>query len=366
MKSTDRGRPIIKTSAGSLLLGKMPKGCQLCVRGAKLVLFITGVCKKGCFYCPISEKRRGVDVVYANERPAGGSREVAEEAKLMDALGTGVTGGDPLMRFERTVKYIRFLKKKFGRKHHIHMYCCTPLSMEKLRELKRAGLDEIRFHIWSAESVRLAMEVGIRAGLELPAIPGGEKRLVSVLKELNNVPGAFANLNELEFSETNLNEFKKREFRIKSETSMAVKGSEELATKIIRWAALNTSLDVHYCPSALKDSVQLRNRLKRRAVNVAKPYEQITEDGLLFKGVIVGLRREELAPTRRRLILRYGISSELVGLDKEKTRLELPWRLAEKLAKAEPALKFALVEEYPTCDRLETTVIPLSAKSRQR
>lgn len=354
-------RPIVKTSAGSLLVGKMPKGCQLCVKGAKLVLFVTGICKHGCFYCPISEKRRGVDVVYANERPARSTREIAGEATLMDALGTGITGGDPLVRFGRTISYIKFLKKKFGRRHHIHMYCCAQLSPEKLHVLKKAGLDEIRFHLWSAEPVRLALEAGIRAGVELPVIPGNRRMYIALLKKLDQLPGAFVNLNELEFSDTNLKEFKKRGFKIKSETSMAVKGSEKLASEILRWAASNTGLDVHYCPSSLKDSVQLRNRLKRRATNVAKPYEQITEDGLLFKGVIMGVRLKELATLRRRLILRYKIDPKLVGLDKEKKRIELHWRLAEKLAKAEQNLKFALVEEYPTCDRLETTVIPLPA-----
>jgi len=354
-------RPIVRTSAGSILVGKMPRGCRLCVRGAKLVLFVTGICKQGCFYCPISEKRRGVDVTYANERHVRNTREIAEEATLMDALGTGITGGDPLVRFGRTTSYIKFLKKKFGSRHHIHMYCCASLSTKKLLELKQAGLDEIRFHLWSAEPVRLALEAGIRAGLELPAIPSNRRRYIDLLKKLDQLPGAFVNLNELEFSDTNLKEFKKRKFKIKSETSMAVKGSEELAFEILRWAASNTDLDVHYCPSSLKDSVQLRNRLKRRAANVAKPYEQITEDGLLFKGVITGVSQKELAPLRKRLIIRYKINPEFVGLDKEKGRIELHWRLAEKLAKAEPKLKFALVEEYPTCDRLETTVIPLPA-----
>jgi len=35
------------------------------------------------------------------------------------------------------------------------------------------------------------------------------------------------------------------------------------------------------------------------------------------------------------------------------------WFVAEKLAKLEPRLKFALVEEYPTYDRLETMFVPL-------
>ncbi|MEW6592298.1 MAG: radical SAM protein [Candidatus Hadarchaeota archaeon] len=355
-----RPRSVVKTSAGSLLLGKMPRGCQLCIRGTKLVLFVTGLCRSGCFYCPLSEKRRWKDIVYANERQVKSSREITEEATMMGALGTGITGGDPIMRFNRALGHIRLMKKKFGRKHHIHMYCCTPLSTEKLRKLKKVGLDEIRFHLWSAKPVKLALDAGINAGVELPAIPGDYNKLVSFLKELDETPGVFVNLNELEFSDTNLKSFKKRGFRLRAETSMAVKGSQELALKILKWAATNTRLNIHYCPSSLKDSVQLKNRLKRRAVRVAKPYEQVTDEGLLFKGVITGVAPGRLASLRRRLIKRHGIDPKLLGLDIQKKRIELHWRLAQALSKVESALDFALVEEYPTHDRLETTMIPLA------
>jgi pyruvate formate-lyase activating enzyme-like uncharacterized protein len=287
------------------------------------------------------------------------ARDIVKEAKLMDALGTGITGGDPSLRFERTLRYVQLLRRKFGKRHHIHMYCGGELSGWRLCKLRRAGLDEIRFHTWSAGPVERALGAGLRAGVEIPAIPSAYERTTSLFRDLDRVGCDFVNLNELEFSDTNLAELKARGFKIKSDESMAVKGSEEEARKIIKWAARNTNLSIHYCPSALKDAVQLRNRLRRRAPNVARPHEAITEEGLLVKGIIRGLPQKKLATTRRRLIARYEVPIKFIIIDQQKRRVELHWRVAEKLARLEPELKFALVEEYPTYDRLETTLIPL-------
>lgn len=352
-------RRVVRTPANSLLLGRMPKGCQLCTKGAKLVLFVTGLCGRGCYYCPLSERRRGKDVAYANERPVKSGREIIKEAELIDALGTGLTGGDPSLRFDRVLSYIRLLKRRFGKNHHIHMYCGGDLSIEQLRKLKRAGLDELRFHTWSVKSVEQAKKVGIQVGVEIPSIPGTFRRTTKLLGELDRIRCQFANLNELEFSDTNLDELNARGLKIKSDESMAVKGSEEFARKVLNWAARNTRLNIHYCPSALKDNVQLRNRLRRRAKNVARPHEAITEDGLLVKGIIHGLPVDKLTAVRRRLIRSYKIPKELVVIDRVKHRLEMAWQVAEGLVKLEPGLKFGLVEEYPTHDRLETMFVPL-------
>ncbi|MFH1821363.1 MAG: radical SAM protein [Methanobacteriota archaeon] len=351
-------RRIVRTSANSLLLGKMPRGCQLCVKGAKVVLFVTGLCQRDCFYCPLSEKRAGKDLAYANERPIRSVHDILDEARSIDALGAGITGGDPTLRFKRVLRYLRLLKRRFGASHHVHMYCCGELSTEQLRTLERAGLDEIRFHTWFTRPVKLALDAGLSAGVEIPVIPGTYKKILSFLSELDKIRCDFVNLNELEFSDTNLAELKARGFRAKSNVSMAAKGSEEEAVRVLRWAAKNTGLNIHYCPSSLKDAVQLRNRLKRKARNVARPHEVITPDGLLVKGVILGLSRSKLASIRLRLMRVHGVPAELVKVDRQKNRIEIHWRVAKKLSKIEPDLTFALVEEYPTCDRLETTLIP--------
>jgi len=100
-----------KLPRGSMVMGRLPRGCVLCQKGAKLVLLITGRCAAGCYYCPLSAEKAGRDVMFADEMRARSENDVLLEARLIDALGTGITGGDPLCVPVRTLRFIRLLKR---------------------------------------------------------------------------------------------------------------------------------------------------------------------------------------------------------------------------------------------------------------
>src|SRR5207245_2244997 len=134
-------------------LGVLPMGCIQCREGAKLVLFVTGLCDKECFYCPVSRDKMYRDVMFANERPihigAGGSEEARwaglfEECELMGAKGAGITGGDPMVVPERVEAAVRALKTRFGAAFHIHLYTSCAFDIAWIARLKTAGLDEMR------------------------------------------------------------------------------------------------------------------------------------------------------------------------------------------------------------------------------
>ena len=141
---------INKTPWHSWCTGKIAKGCAYCVQGRKLVLFVTGICPRKCYFCPVSDQKYGKDVIYANERVISAdsaNKDILEEADSMQAKGAGITGGDPLMKLDRTISYIKLLKEKFGARFHIHLYTSLDLvTEESLKKLFEAGLDEIRFH----------------------------------------------------------------------------------------------------------------------------------------------------------------------------------------------------------------------------
>ena len=540
-------------------VGELAPGCEACMEGAKMVLFVTGRCTRRCFYCPISEEKWQADVIYANEKfigrrelqearagagqaEAGAAREAAkeeakeeahgtrpammvdtasasdrnavkppssagepsdpaglllhepsehnedellteaeleaimEEGEAMDALGTGITGGDPMDVPQRVLHVIRALKTHFGSGHHLHMYTSGSFEARFIQELELAGLDELRFHPppthWTRlpgsaldAVIRLAAASTMDVGVEVPALPGHRKQLEALIGYLESVGAgdeassegrprgagdghapmieeeagtgwqageasrsesekepkfksefesgfesefeseleakeateldagqdewreagiAFVNLNELEISDTNYERLVgKGVAQQKLQDSYGVAGSEELALKLVD--NYEGPLALHYCSSAYKDAVQHRQRLIRRARKTARPYEELTADGTIIKGIIEVLKgkaeakgpkqeakftrqeakatgedevRKALEMARARLFQRYDLPAELWGIDIERHRLELPADFLEEIAD-ELSWPCFIVEELPIATRLEVERRPL-------
>ena len=356
------------TGYGSHLVGELPEGCRLCTLGAKLVLFVTGRCSRRCFYCPLSPERKGADGTYANERPVHQDGDVLLEARLMDALGSGFTGGDPLIVPDRTLGLLSLLKSEFGRDHHIHLYTArSDLPSTLLSRLRRAGLDELRFHASLAHRrvMKRAAGEGFDVGVEIPSIPGRAENMKGIASMADACGAVFLNLNELEMCETTSGAFRRRGLRLVGGHSMAVEGSLEEAMEVARFCEDNTSLNVHVCPSGLKDSVQLKNRLGRMAKRVKRPYEMIDEANLLVKTVITPRNRmsgPQLSRMAGELRRRLSLDAELLEHNEERGRLETLPDLAREISLIVDAEKVevALTEEYPTWDRFETERRPIS------
>jgi pyruvate formate-lyase activating enzyme-like uncharacterized protein len=361
-----------KTSYESWAVGKLPGGCQFCVEGKKLVLFITGKCPRKCYYCPLSESRKNKDVVYANERKlsdATAISEAIEEAKLMDAKGMGITGGDPLLVIDRTCRYVKAFKRAFGKKFHIHIYLPTLLTNEKnLKQLAKSGIDEVRFHpdflnfdnptirAREIEKINLANKYGWKVGCEIPVIPKTEDKMILFAYSVRNYI-SFLNLNELETSVGNAPGFLKKKFVIYGNT--AVKGSRESALKVIKWASRNLKncklKQLHYCSARTKDFFQYRNRLKRRLKLVFKPYDQVTTNDTLYRAALYPKLNVNLEKLRKKLMEEFSIPSKLIEVDSNKKRILTSAEIADKLKKElkKMNLKIEIVEELPTYDTIE-------------
>ena len=361
--------PLVQLPMASSYRGELSPACVQCAEGRKMVLFVTGLCRFRCFYCPVSPTRNQKDVIYANERLVHGDQDVLDEAHAIGASGTGITGGDPLGNTERVEHFIRLLKAEFGQEHNIHLYTHEP-NPEKIRRLAEAGLDEVRLHIphylWgSLESAgsayrRVLEEAptwGLRRGVEIPVLPEKEAELRRLLRALAEIPVDFVNLNELEFSETNEDAMRKRGYRVDPRNGWGVAGSRAVAQRIVR--ELSVSIPVHYCSSRFKDSVQLRQRLRRRAERTAPAFARRTEDGTIIYGVVDAPLTADLRRFAERLKRVAGLSAGDYEVDYGRRRVTLGPARLRRVAVRLPWPAF-VVEAYPTEDAFEVEREPLN------
>ena len=384
----------MKTRYHSWKLNELADGCKQCVLGRKLVVFVTGICPKDCFYCPLSEQKKNKDVIFANERPLKDENDVkslVDEAVISKSWGAGFTGGDPLVKIERTCKFIKILKKRFGKKFHIHLYTILEsLNSERLKKLEDAGLDELRLHpdifddkdwvkidlLYAKNGIR---KYGYDIGVEIPSIPGYEKDTKRLIDHFIDKID-FINLNELEISDTNSCELQDMDFHTKDNVSYGVKGSQEMALKLLRYIEKKyPNANVHYCTCRLKDGVQLKERLRLRAKNSKKRFDIITEDGTFLRGTIYDKRLSpsfsyikilknltakersdilsDLKKLRNELISRYDIPKDMIEVDELKPRILTNVGIAKNLAKViKPDFIPAIVEQYPSYDQMEVDV----------
>lgn len=364
-------------------VGELPLGCQYCVRGEKVVLFATGLCPRKCYFCPVSDHKSGHDIAYANERKIEREEDLLLEADLMRAQGAGITGGDPLMKVERTTRYITKLKTKYGKKFHIHMYTSLNLVTETaLEQLYGAGLDEIRFHL-DLESkkfwprVEFARKFPWKVGVELPLLPHKKEEIMQVLEFIKDKVD-FLNLNELELADNSISKLGEMGFKAKDGVSYAIAGSVEMGLQFIEYVqSHHYNLPIHVCTAKLKDAVQLANRIKREAKQVRKQFDIVSKEGMLTRGALYlpdlvpgfGYRKklesvdrkkyvQQLEPLLDKIREELKLNEEEIVMDCSKPRIILSSKNSKTNKKyfRKMGLIPAIVSEYPTADQLEIEV----------
>ncbi len=308
----------------------IPLGCKYCLKGAKAVLFLNGICQKPnhcSWYCPISDKRRGKDITYTDEIQIDSKEELVEEINKISAKGMSITGGEPLLELnlEKTLQYIRYVKLKKGKRFHVHLYTNGINFDESIaNELAKAGLDEIRFHPpkekW--DNIRNALDKGIYVGAEVPVIP--DKDYIKTLEEfiifLDKIGADFINLNEFEFCFPNSETLKNRGFKLKEGSMASVVNSQETAFKLIKKLYPSVSLKIHFCSIMAKDYYQLKNRYLRRAKNIKLPFEVITEEGLLVFAQLEG-KEKNLEEFHKILLSELKINQNLISFNGENMKI---------------------------------------------
>lgn len=317
----------MKTKFDSFITSSLPEGCKLCVTGEKSVLFLGGKCSRNCWYCSLSDTRKNEDRSFINERPISRLKDLFLEIKANNSKGVGITGGDPLVYFNKTLKYSKYLKKKFGKAFHIHIY--LPLNLvnqSKLMKLVKY-VDEVRFHptfiahsskiIKKSEFSKIQIASKIfgknNVGIEVPMIPEKKSEIYEFIFSLKDDLG-FVNLNEFELSETNFNRVTKK-YSLNDDTQ-TIFGSLDAGKWILKNAKRDKLLlKFHLCTAKTKDHHQYINRMKKHSI---LPYgNRINNGNVVYFSILdnsfrVILRLRRLTPNffndrkNKRILLNMG------------------------------------------------------------
>jgi pyruvate formate-lyase activating enzyme-like uncharacterized protein len=324
----------------------------------------------------LSRERAGQDQVFADEMLVSTDDDVLYEADAIGAEGAGFSGGDPLCRLERTVRYLRLLKRERGEGFHIHLYTSeTSLDAVTIETLVSAGVDELRFHPQNSDwtGIERTVERGVVTGIEVPALPGQIESLKETALRAESIGVSFLNVNELESSETNFERLAALGMRLTSLDSASIQGSSQTAMELVEWAARDLRrLSVHYCSARFKDGTQMRNRLQRRLERTIRDFEVADEqEPILILGVSrtshgLVLNDEQLARIHQILHRDFEVPNELMNIDSRRMRIEIaPWILEEIAADLRRLLRpvldveTGLAREYPSWDRLQTMFEPV-------
>jgi len=273
-------------------LGPLSPGCVICGEGGWSCLFINGKCNCRCFYCPTAQDE--ISVPTTNRIPFDKPLDYADYVHYFDFRGVSISGGEPLLTLDRTLKYLKAVRRRMGDDLHLWMYTNgTLLTREIVRQLKDEGLNEIRFDIsakdYSLERLQMAVGHIPVVTVEIPAIPEDMETVSNLLSVLHNTGVNHLNLHQLRLTPHNAENLTGRNYTFLHGDKVTVLESELMVLKLMEIAiAWGVKLPINYCSYVYKHRFQGAAARKRNACFIRKDYETITENGFIRTMAMVG------------------------------------------------------------------------------
>lgn len=277
------------------------KGCRICGEGKWSCLFITGICNASCFYCPASQ---GQDFIPSTQNLEFESAEAyAEYIDYFGFKGVSLSGGEPLMRFEKTISYLKKVREVSPEDIYIWIYTNGILAdKDKIKSLSSAGLSEIRFDIgatgYKLDKVALAGKLVNNVTIEIPAVPEKKELIKRLLPEMIKAGVQNLNLHQLRLTAYNLKKLLKHNYRYFADERPVVPESELAALEIMNYAKKNSlDIGINYCSFSFKNRFQQAGYRKIIAGKTGEKLPPVTENGYLRCNSDTSLGYEQITLT---------------------------------------------------------------------
>jgi pyruvate formate-lyase activating enzyme-like uncharacterized protein len=271
-------------------IGPLSPGCRICEHGGWGCSWINARCTRNCFYC--SSTHNPTKCRDRNPRCKMGEflnpQDHVEYIKTLGIRGVGLSGGEPLLRFDVLVDHIKAIRRGVGESIYLWLYTNGDLvNPFILKKLKAVGLNEIRFDIaaqdYDLTAVAMAREFIPTVTVEIPCVPDYLETLKLTLKELEEIGLDHLNLHQLRSSQYNYREFQKRNYHfIRNIWHAPIYESEICVLELMQYAVEEgITVPINYCSKIYKDTFQTRNNRVSRARLFLKEHEDLTATGLI-------------------------------------------------------------------------------------
>lgn len=275
--------------AAKLYSHALAPGCSHCLAMTWSCLFINNICNASCFYCPSPQSER--EEPQTNFLRFAKTRDYADYLVHFGFKGVSISGGEPLMTFDRSLAFLSEVKKRLGEKVHTWLYTNgILLDREKVIRLKYAGLDEIRFDIgatgYSLEKIKLAFGDIPHITVEIPAVPGDCAKMKVLMRQMVDVGVQYLNLHQMRCTPFNCQKILERgeeqAYTFLHGRKVTVLESELVALELLlHGLEQKIPLAVNYCSFVYKNRFQAL-AARQRAVNyLCKPWEDVTPAGYI-------------------------------------------------------------------------------------
>ncbi|MBN2321840.1 MAG: radical SAM protein [Acidobacteria bacterium] len=261
------------------------RGCELCGTGSWSCLFVNGKCNCRCFYCPAEQRVVGLPTTNTLTFPK--VQDYVDYIGQFDFRGVSISGGEPLLTLDTTLKFITAVKRKFGDRTYLWIYTNgTLVDRDALARLRDAGINEIRFDIgateYSLKKARLAVGLIDHVTVEIPAVPEDYDVLKGKLHEMSESGISFLNLHQLRLTPYNRYNLLDRNYTYLHGEHPTVLESELTALKLMRHAAEDRiPLALNYCSYVYKNRFQRAAARRRCGLLIRSPHEDVTENGYI-------------------------------------------------------------------------------------
>ena len=312
-------------------VSKLSKGCQLCGEGQWSCLFINNLCNGNCFYCPTQQ----TDLAQpeTNTLIFDDPQTYVEYIRKFGFKGVSISGGEPLISFEKSLSFVQAVKDAFGDEVYVWLYTNGILLTDaKVEAFKNAGLNEMRFDIGATEyktdMLKLAVGQIPVVTVEIPAVPQEEELLKEKIRELKDLGVNHLNFHQIRLTPYNFNKLIEHDYTYTHGEKVTVMDSELTALRLIRFSLdEGINLPINYCSFVYKNRYQQSANRKKHAPFVVKPWESITQNGFIRR-LFVKLSLDEKDHLLKEL--NFYVDQQLAYLNEAKNELDFhPYILDE-------------------------------------